>query len=198
MPLYEIHHTCPLTLSQRTALAERITQIHTTKFTTPSLFVQVKYHQAASSSEQATPTHFIAGRPKFTNAICIYARAGPSRTKADLDDLCLRVEGAWVEVVGKGLPSLRRGEEAVDTGLGGGVVVVGGILAGREHGFALPEAGQDVEWLRENMGEFERRAAEGDEEMVELVKEVKGRGLLGSGKTKMQELEEALGWGDYA
>lgn len=77
-------------------------------------------------------------------------------------------------------------------------MVVGGILAGREQGLALPEAGGDVEWLRENMGYFERRAQEGDTAMAELVKEVKDRRLLGSGKSKQQELEELLGWGDAA
>lgn len=43
------------------------------------------------------------------------------------------------------------------------------IVAGAEQGFVLPQAGKDGEWAKENMGEFERRAGEGDESMQRLV-----------------------------
>ena len=43
MPLYTIEHSIPLDKPQRDALAQTITHIHTRKFTTPSLFVNVQF-----------------------------------------------------------------------------------------------------------------------------------------------------------
>lgn len=47
------------------------------------------------------------------------------------------------------------------------------IAAGAEQGFVLPVAGRDGAWIEENMGEFERRAEEGDESMRALIAEYK-------------------------
>lgn len=43
MPIYEIQHSFPITRTQKDSLATAITQIHSRKFTTPKLFVQVYY-----------------------------------------------------------------------------------------------------------------------------------------------------------
>ena len=43
MPMYEIEHITPLSPSQKDALAASITQIHSNLFTTPSLFVNVRF-----------------------------------------------------------------------------------------------------------------------------------------------------------
>lgn len=43
MPLYEIEHVTPLSSSQKDALALSVTQIHSHLFTTPSLFVNVRF-----------------------------------------------------------------------------------------------------------------------------------------------------------
>lgn len=48
MPLYEIEHITPLSSSQKDALARSITQIHSHLFTTPSLFVNVRFTDTAS------------------------------------------------------------------------------------------------------------------------------------------------------
>ena len=53
------------------------------------------------------------------------------------------------------------------------------MAAGLEQGFILPQAGQDVAWLRENWEAFNRKAEGGDEDMAEMVKEVEERGLMG-------------------
>lgn len=55
------------------------------------------------------------------------------------------------------------------------VFVMEDIAAGAKRGFVLPVAGDDGQWMRENMGEFERRAALGDDCMRELVEWVKSR-----------------------
>jgi hypothetical protein len=49
------------------------------------------------------------------------------------------------------------------------------IVAGMEQGFMLPKAGKDVEWARENMEEFARRAKDGDESMKKMMREYKAK-----------------------
>lgn len=46
---------------------------------------------------------------------------------------------------------------------------------------AIPPAGGDGLWLRENLGEFRQRAEEGDERFRELMREVGERGGFGVG-----------------
>lgn len=77
-----------------------------------------------------------------------------------------------------------------------------------EAGFFLPPAGGDGEWIARNWEAFRARAAQGEEEFGDLVKEVEARGLLGKeGKEEREErelkreqarLEEMMGWGDHA
>ena len=55
---------------------------------------------------------------------------------------------------------------------------IGAITAAYEAGFMMPEAGQDGEWLKANEAAFEERAKGGDEEFAEMLKEVRGRGML--------------------
>jgi len=43
-----------------------------------------------------------------------------------------------------------------------------------------------------------RRLRRGEQEFVELVKEVEERGMLAGQKTEAQKLEEMMGWGDSA
>lgn len=55
---------------------------------------------------------------------------------------------------------------------------MGAIVAGDKKGFMLPEAGQDKAWMMENFHEFAKRAENGDEQMGDLVRELRERGLL--------------------
>ena len=43
MPLYEIEHVCPITPDQQQSIANAIVKIHSEMFTTPSLFVNVRF-----------------------------------------------------------------------------------------------------------------------------------------------------------
>ncbi|KAI9039041.1 uncharacterized protein KD926_010025 [Aspergillus affinis] len=52
MPLYTIEHSIPLSKPQRDALAQSITHIHTRKFTTPSLFVNVQFVDSTRQSRK--------------------------------------------------------------------------------------------------------------------------------------------------
>ena len=52
------------------------------------------------------------------------------------------------------------------------------IAAGREIIFELPEAGEEKDWLADNKSAFEKRAADGDKEVADMLEEVQRRGLL--------------------
>lgn len=48
MPLYEVEHCIPLSKAERNALAAAFTQVHTRKFCTPSLFVNIRFTDTSS------------------------------------------------------------------------------------------------------------------------------------------------------
>jgi hypothetical protein len=56
--------------------------------------------------------------------------------------------------------------------------LLGGMVAGYEAGFLIPPAGGDVKWLHDHFASFEEQAAAGDQDMADLVAEVKERGML--------------------
>lgn len=43
MPAYEVEHICPLTEAQKDELAEAITKIHSEQFSTPKIFVNIRF-----------------------------------------------------------------------------------------------------------------------------------------------------------
>lgn len=206
MPLYSISHAIPLTPEQKDTIATAITHIHSQSFTTPKNFVNVKFIDV---SEAWT---YIGGRRKTANHILGNVRAGPTRTQEDWTRLCKAIERAWYDIVGAP-PEVGKtvtngatnghanGTGSVDTTLRS-VVVIGGIITGLEAGFVLPPAGGDVQWLHDNWDAFNEKAKAGDEEFIEMVKEVKERGLLDGEaamlKAQQKQLEEMLGWGDSA
>ena len=193
MPLYEVSHAIPLSISQKDELALVLTLIHSEKFTTPKNFVNVKFTDV---SEAWT---YIGGERRRANHIRAHVRAGPSRTQKDWNELCKDVEAAWYDICGAPLPR-GKGKPELDTSLRS-VIIMGGITAGMEAGFLLPAAGGDVQWLQENWDAFNEKAAAGEEEWVNMVADVKKRGLLDGTngvKTSQQRLEEYLGWGDSA
>lgn len=75
-----------------------------------------------------------------------------------------------------------------------------------EAGFMRPAAGGEGEWLKQNWRAFMEKAANGEEEFVDLVKDVEERGLLDQANAEererdlkvQREMEEMLGWGDSA
>lgn len=194
MPLYNVEHAIQMTVSQKDELAEAITRIHSEKFTTAKMFVNVVFTDV---SEACT---YIGGKRVTANHIKANVRSGRSRTQEDWNELCLQIEKAWKEIVGKGLPKTKRSAPDPDTSLRS-VIILGGMIGGLEAGFILPPAGGDVQWLHENWAAFNKKAEEGDEEFKDMVAEVKERGLMeanGNGVSAQQKLEEALGWGDSA
>ncbi|KAJ9623209.1 hypothetical protein H2203_006146 [Taxawa tesnikishii (nom. ined.)] len=153
MPAYEVEYICPLSEGQRDELAAAITKIHAEQFGAPSLL---------STSKRA-------------NRILASVRHGPSRTQEDYAQVSKALAKAWDEIVP--LPQVKRSSEAPDTELRL-VLFFGSIVAGYEAGFVIPQAGKDKEWLQENMSKFQERADAGDEDIKDLLAEVKARSMV--------------------
>jgi phenylpyruvate tautomerase PptA (4-oxalocrotonate tautomerase family) len=189
MPYYEINHAVILTESQKDDLAKAITKLHSERFMTPRLIVNVKY------TDISNMTFYIAGKRRTKSHILAHVRTGASRSNKDFNALCADLFTAWNEIVP--LPKIKRSAPDEDRSLHG-VFVLGDLVAGMEAGFTVPEAGKDGEWLAENMPAFRARAENGEEDFVDLVKEVEERGMLKGQKSEAQKLEEIMGWGDSA
>jgi phenylpyruvate tautomerase PptA (4-oxalocrotonate tautomerase family) len=174
MPFYTVQHAVPLTVSQQDELAEALTTLHSTRFTTPRLFVNVGFTDVSKA------TTYVAGRRKVSNTIQGFVRAGATRTQQDWDDHSRDIAAAWDRIIGKGLPQIRPADAELDYSIRG-VFIIGGLIAGYEAGFTLPSAGNDVTWLKENLAGFQKVADEGDEDFQELIRDVKARGLVNDG-----------------
>ncbi|KAK6085215.1 hypothetical protein SCUP234_02155 [Seiridium cupressi] len=164
MPMYEVELVAALTQSQKDALAFAITEIHSSKFTTPKLFVNVKITDAR---KQET---YVAGRPRPSNRITAHVRTSASRTQQDFDQLCNDIHVAWSSIVHPGHPTKPPPDEELRA-----IFIFGDIVAAWEAGFAVPTAGHDAEWARENMGAFKEKAQDGDEDFADLVDELSER-----------------------
>ncbi|KAK5730781.1 hypothetical protein LTR15_000719 [Elasticomyces elasticus] len=176
---------------EKDELANAITIIHSTKFSTPKLFVNVEFQDTSDAST------YVGGKQKAANHLFAHVRSGPSRRREDWEDLTSQLQAAWDKTVGAGLPKVRRSDPDQDTSLRS-VVLMGDLMFMKELGFIVPQAGGDVQWLQENWEEFNKRADAGNEDFKGMVEEVKERRLNESGPSKQQQLEEALGWGDSA
>jgi hypothetical protein len=70
----------------------------------------------------------------------------------------------WHKIVGKsGSEELRM------------IFILGDIVAGMEAGFAVPPAGEDKQWLKDNLAAFRERAESGDEDFKDVVNEIQER-----------------------
>lgn len=88
----QVLHSYPLTKQQIQALASSITKLHSTTFTTPSLFVHVSF----KSHDASELTYFVAGEHAVsTNRITGMVRTSDKRSKAQFDELAGKIEEAW-------------------------------------------------------------------------------------------------------
>ncbi|QDS73485.1 hypothetical protein FKW77_009168 [Venturia effusa] len=163
MPLYTITHTTPLSSTKKDKLATALTNLHATKFTTPKMFVNIRFVNA----EHYRIETYVAGKAmegKENNYLEAHVRAGAERPKELFAELAEEMVKIWEDVVRH--DSIR-------------VFIYGDIIGGYEYGFPIPEAGKDQEWMRANLSAFEAKAEEGEEVMRDLVAEIKERKLLG-------------------
>ncbi|KAI1849715.1 hypothetical protein JX266_004664 [Neoarthrinium moseri] len=168
MPLYEVEHIAPLTRSQKDELAAAITDIHSKKFTTPRLFVNIKFTDAWKQDT------YVAGNARPNNRIRAQVRRGPTRMQDDFNALAAELVAAWARIVHPLHRDTSRPPLEPELELRG-VWITGEIISSWETGFLVPPAGKDVEWARENMAAFKKRAANGEQEFKDLVHELESR-----------------------
>ncbi|KAI1614044.1 hypothetical protein EDD37DRAFT_471741 [Exophiala viscosa] len=166
MPMYQIQHTIPLTASQKHAIARSITSLHSTTFVTPSLFVNVVFQHLKTSDDG--PNYFLAGEPTSAshgpNRILALVRSSPGRTKATFDDLAVKIENAWYDAIGDSHDKQAKKMH---------FIAFYPMIAVRENGVAIPDAGNEGTWLKENMPYFKSQAYEhDDEEFKKMIEEV--------------------------
>ena len=138
----QVQHSYPLSTEQKFAVAQAITKLHSTAFLTPSLYVNVSYIPSEPQGD-----FFLAGKPMLPaspNRITASVRMSPSRTKEMFDEVALKVEAIWYDIVNRqdksnGAVNGSHGatkEEAKAKKLHG--VVFQGIIAAAENGILLP------------------------------------------------------------
>ncbi|WPH04424.1 putative oxalocrotonate tautomerase enzyme [Acrodontium crateriforme] len=172
MPLYRIEYDTRLTAGQQDELADAITTLHSERFLTARLFVNVEFVDVSNA------TRYIAGQRRGGNHIRGNVRTGPARTQKDWDDLCHDIEAAWDRIVRPGLAKMKRNDKDVASTELRSVIIIAGLIAGSEAGFTLPQAGSDAQWMKENWAAFNKKADEGDQDFIDMVKEIKQRGIL--------------------
>lgn len=103
-----------------------------------------------------------------------FLRPGGGRGKEIFGELIRRLGDARADIVVKDADVSEAGNDVELRA----TFVNATIVAGEGKGFVRPEAGEDRQWLRENMLAFRWLAEEGDEEMRLLVQEVEDRKLI--------------------
>ena len=208
MPFYEVIHSYPLEPSQRQTLAESITKLHAHTFTTPSFFVNVKFTQCDASDK----SYFVAGVPKTTatNRIHANVRTSASRTKASFDKLAAEIEEAWYDAIdgekqteGKDEGKRPGAVDATDRDVQAKellFVVFYPMIAVRERGMTISEAGKEKEFFEEYLPIIRKKGEEGDEEYQSIIDEFEKREDLqkllgGSGSGALSGLMERVGLG---
>lgn len=172
MPYYEVNHSVPLSDGQRERLAQAITDVHVQAFKTPSLFVNVRFVKEDLSQGNV----FVGGKreTKKSNSIISYVRTSPSRTKEDFDRVAKSIEDAWYATVGDGATSSAEHPYLVakeDIRLH--AIGLLPIVTAREAGFTIPTAGEEKQWIGEQLPVFQKLAQNGESSFVTLLEEVK-------------------------
>ena len=126
MPLYDVEYITPLSLTQQESLAKAFTDLHSTRFHTPRVFLNVRY---TDSSKQVV---FRGGRRVVYNRLILRTRVGEQRTKDVYDEHCNDLIRVWGEIVGTGRESGLRT-----------VWVLGALTTAVECGIARPKVSSE-------------------------------------------------------
>ncbi|KAK1593421.1 uncharacterized protein LY79DRAFT_514273 [Colletotrichum navitas] len=176
MPFYQIYHTYPLSQTQRQSIALSITNLHCSAFNTPAFFVHVSFSDQSSKPDDGT--YFMAGKPHSTNSNRIIAavRTSASRTKADFDNLAASIEEAWDSALEEPGAGNTKGYKEPDESKRLLMVMFTPMLAIREGGMVIPEAGHEDDWLTQQLPYIKTMAEKHNvDDFRELLKEVEQR-----------------------
>ena len=181
MPLYDVEYVTPLTPKQQEQLAIAFTEAHAKRFNTPRYFVNVRYTDASNQ------VVFRGGIRRKYNRVILRTRAGSNRSNDLYLEHCNQIVSEWERIVGK------EGQVGLRT-----VWVMGALTTALEAGIGRPkvrnqsykaqmtwillltvslpvQTGEEDEWLKDNISHFRALAAAGDEDFVELMKELEGK-----------------------
>ncbi|KIW83267.1 hypothetical protein Z517_02512 [Fonsecaea pedrosoi CBS 271.37] len=122
---------------------------------------------ANDNEDDEENTYFLAGEPVAhnragPNRILAMVRTSASRTKAVFDDLAEKIEAEWYAVVGS--DATGSGDKATATAKKMHFIVFYPMIAARENGVTIPDAGSESTWLRSNMPFFKTQAHEHDDD----------------------------------
>ena len=149
MPAYEVEHVVPLDSQQKDEIAQSITAAHTSLFTTPSLFVNVRFTDTSNQdvyvggkkvalsipSQHATKEAYLI--QKRTNRILAHVRPGGGRSNTQFNELCSKLEQMWATYA-------RQSESGGPDDWDLRIFVLGSIVAGSEGGLPLPKVRLDL------------------------------------------------------
>ncbi|KAJ5231653.1 uncharacterized protein N7469_006241 [Penicillium citrinum] len=155
MPLYDVEYVCPLTCAQQEALAEAFTNLHAKRFNTPRYFVNVRFTDASNQ------VVFRGGHRRKYNRVILRTRAGSNRTNESYIEHCRAIAAEWEQIVGN------EDDESLRT-----IWVMGALTTALEAGLARPKTGEEDDWLEANKAQFKKLAEGGDEDFIELMKEL--------------------------
>ncbi|KAI1073146.1 hypothetical protein LB507_009104 [Fusarium sp. FIESC RH6] len=159
MPFYQIHHSCSLSSHQRLLLAKSITDLHCEAFNTPKFFVHVRFFPEDNKDN----TYFVAGdpHPDTSNRIIGLVRTSASRSKEDFDKLAEAIEESWYEIL-EVFPPGRAGKwTSEDEKKRLMMVTFTPMVALREAGMTMPEAGHEENWMLDQSSYFEKMVNKG-------------------------------------
>lgn len=163
MPLYDIEHVIPLNDAQQEALATAFTSIHCTRFHTPSFFINVRFTDVSSQKV------YRGGVLRYYNRAILRTRVSENRTREQYGEHCRQLIKAWDDIIAPESVKSKH-DKTLRT-----IWIMDALTTAVEMGFQRPAAGQELEWLRSNKDSFERLAEEGDEDMQQLMTELRSR-----------------------
>ena len=169
MPRYDIQHAVRLTDAEKDEVAGAITKLHTEKFPVPSLFVNVIF------SDVSGLTSYIGGKRVKGNHILGRVRLG-NRKEEDFRQLARSIEAAWERIIVQ--PHTSQEKACTNDWSLATLILMPQNPVGIEAGFDLPLAGEEAGWIKSNYAEFQRRADNGEERMVDIVNEIKEKRLI--------------------
>ncbi|KAF4436837.1 cis-3-chloroacrylic acid [Fusarium acutatum] len=171
MPFYDVHHSYPLNKDQRQQFAHAITQLYCKAYKTPTFFVHVRFF----AEEDSENVYFISGRSHLTsNRISGNVRVSPMRSKEDSDELAIKIEAAWYEMLKITSPAEKATWNSEDEQKRLILVKFVQLVSGREVGMIAPEAGKEGNWLKSQVPHVEAMANKGVGGFADILAEVKG------------------------
>ncbi|KAF3048327.1 hypothetical protein E8E12_011692 [Didymella heteroderae] len=163
MPLYDIEYVIPLTEAQQEALAKAFTSIHSKRFQTPSFFINVRFTDVSAQKV------YRGGVLRYYNRAILRTRVSEDRTRERYGEHCKELIATWDKIINPETVKSPH-EKNLRT-----VWIMGALTTAVELGFQRPAAGEEIKWLRTHKVVFERLAEDGDEDMQQLMGELRTR-----------------------